>query len=71
MQATAPRGEVLRKVPSPCRAQITPCGSAPALDLGAVDGSVGNSVGAIGWPPGPCVASLQGPGGRGPRAPRQ
>ena len=50
---------------------MTPCGSAPALDLGVVDGPLGNSVGAIGWPGGPVAASLQGPDRSGATAPRQ
>ena len=48
---------------------MTPCGSAPALDLGVVDGPLGNSVGAIGWPGGPVAASLQGPDRSGLRPP--
>lgn len=36
-----------------------------APDLCAVDCPLGNSVGAIGWPTGPVVASLQGPAGWG------
>jgi hypothetical protein len=39
--------------------------SRSAPDLCAVDCPLGNSVGAIGWPEGPVVASLQGPAGWG------
>src|ERR1700678_4849503 len=50
---------------------MTPCGSAPALDLGVVDGPLGNSVAPIGWPGGPVAASLQGSDRSGATAPRQ
>jgi hypothetical protein len=62
-------GRALWQAPSPRGAPIAPSGGAPAPELWCGGRPLGNSVGAIGWPPGPCAASLQGPGGRGLRLP--